>query len=117
LYELLTGRPPFRAETAAETVLQVIYQEPASPSRLNAKVPRDLETICLKCLHKEPGRRYASAAALAEDLRRFQEGRPIQARPLGWRERLGRWCRRNPAAAALVGTGLALVGMALGGGL
>src|SRR5439155_4832555 len=117
LYELLTGRPPFRAETAAETVLQVIYEEPAAPSRLNAKVPRDLETICLKCLHKDPERRYASTAALADDLRRFQEGRPIQARPLAWAERLWRWCRRKPAAAALVGTAFALVALALGGGL
>src|SRR5437879_4892919 len=111
------GRPPFAAETAEETVLQVIYHEPAPPSRLNAQVPRDLETICLKCLHKEPERRYASAAALADDLRRFQEGRPIQARPLGWGGRLWRWGRRKPAAAALVVTALALVGLALGGGL
>jgi serine/threonine-protein kinase len=117
LYELLTGRPPFRAETAAETVLQVISQEPASPSRLNAKIPRDLETVCLKCLHKEPGQRYATAAALADDLRRFGEGRPIRARPVGWAERSWRWCRRNPTAAALVATAVALVGLAIGGGL
>ncbi|HMC88680.1 MAG TPA: serine/threonine-protein kinase, partial [Gemmataceae bacterium] len=117
LYELLTGRPPFRAETAAETVLQLTYQEPAAPSRLNVKVPRDLETICLKCLHKQPERRYASAAALAEDLRRFQEGRPIHARPVTWGERLWRWCRRKPAAAALVATAFVLVGLILGGGL
>jgi serine/threonine-protein kinase len=117
LYELLTGRPPFRAATSAETVQQVISQEPAPPSRLNDQVPRDLETICLNSLHKEPARRYASALALANDLRRFGEGRPIQARPLGWAERSWHWGRRNPAAAALVAMGLALIGLALGGGI
>ncbi len=80
------------------------------PRRLNPKVPQDLETICLKCLSKEPQRRYASAAALADDLRRFGEGRPIQARRVGWAERFWRWCRRNPTMAALLVTALALVG-------
>ena len=117
LYEMLTGRPPFRGETAAETERQVIHDEPVSPSRLNTKVPRDLETICLKCLSKEPQRRYASAAALADDLRRFAEGRPIQARPVGWGERSWRWCRRNPTVAALLIIALALVGLASGGGV
>jgi serine/threonine-protein kinase len=116
LYELLTGRPPFRAETPAETVRQVIDQEPARPSRLNARVPRELETICLKCLRKEPERRYASAAALADDLERFREGRPVRARPPSLGGRLWRWGRRNPAAAALTATALALGGLALGGG-
>jgi serine/threonine-protein kinase len=115
LYELLTGRPPFRAETAAYTIHEVITRDPVPPTRLNHKVPRDLETICLKCLRKEPERRYASAVALAEDLQRFQEGRPIQARPVGWAERSWRWGRRNPTAAALLVTALALVGLASGG--
>jgi tetratricopeptide (TPR) repeat protein len=115
LYEMLTGRPPFRGETAAETERQVIHDEPVSPARLNTKVPRDLATICLKCLSKESQRRYASAAALADDLRRFGEGQPIQARPVGWGERSWRWCRRNPMVAALLVTALALVGLASGG--
>src|SRR5262249_13288009 len=116
LYELLTGRPPFQGETAAATIHQVITQDPVPPSRLNFKVPRDLETICLKCLQKVPSHRYASAAALADDLRRFGEGRPIQARPLGLAARLWRWGRRNPAVAALMATGMTLVGLAIGGG-
>jgi serine/threonine-protein kinase len=117
LYELLTGRPPFSGETAAATVQQVLTQDPVPPSRLNHSVPRDLETVCLKCLHKEPGRRYTSALALADDLRRFGEGRPIQARPVGWGARCWRWCRRNPTAAALLATALVLVGLASGGGV
>ncbi|HEV3163433.1 MAG TPA: protein kinase [Isosphaeraceae bacterium] len=101
LYELLTGRPPFRAETAIQTMKQVVDVEPVAPSRLQPGLPRDIETICLKCLQKEPARRYASAEALAEDLRRFQTDEPIVARPIGFVERLIRWCRRNPSLATL----------------
>jgi serine/threonine-protein kinase len=117
LYELLTGRPPFRAETAGETVLQVISQEPASPSRLNARMPRDLETICLKCLHKDPQRRYATAAALAEDLHRFGRGEPIAARPAGLPERLGKWVRRRPTQAAVLAASLLLAATLVGASL
>ncbi|HEV3338830.1 MAG TPA: protein kinase [Pirellulales bacterium] len=104
LYELLTGRPPFRAETAAETERQVIEQEPASPSRLNARAPRDLETICLKCLQKEPRGRYATASALAEDLSRFLNHEPIRARAAGRFVWLARWAKRNPVLVASLST-------------
>jgi serine/threonine-protein kinase len=117
LYELLTGRPPFRAETAAQTVQQVIHQEPVPPSKLNASVPRDLETVCVKCLHKEAERRYPSALALAEDLRRWQRGEPVAARPVTTVERMLRWTGRNPMAVGLALTVLALVGVAVGAGL
>ena len=116
LYELLTGRAPVRAEPGAETLRQFVSQYPVPPSRLNAAVPRDLETICLKCLEKDPGRRYASAAALAEDLQRFQRNEPIIARPIGPAGRVLRWSRRDPSGAALVATALALVALAMGGG-
>jgi eukaryotic-like serine/threonine-protein kinase len=114
LYELLTGRPPFRAESTAATVHQVITQDPVPPSRLNAKVPRDLETICLKCLRKDPRLRYADADALAEDLRRFLRGEAIAARPENGLQRMARRVRRRPALSATIAAG-ALLALSMAG--
>ncbi len=116
LYEFLTGRPPFLAETGWDTIVQVINQEPVPPSGLQPKVPPDLETICLKCLTKDPRRRYTSAEALADDLARFASNEPILARPVGRTERLVKWVRRRPALAATVGfAAAAAVGLLAGG--
>jgi hypothetical protein len=110
LYELLSGRPPFKAESPLETLRQVLSDDPIAPSRLRPKLARDLETICLKSLRKEPAQRYSSALALAEDLRRYLNGRPTLARRSGPLERAWRFCRRNRAVAIFLVLALALSG-------
>jgi WD40 repeat protein len=115
LYCMVTGRPPFQAATAMDTVLQVLTEEPVPLRRLNPSVPRDLETICQKCLEKEPGKRYAGAADLGEDLRRFLAGEPILARPVTAIERAIKWARRRPAIAALSGLVALVTALGLAG--
>ncbi len=115
LYHMLTGRPPFRAANTWDTITQVIQDEPLPPSRLTPRLPRDLETICLKCLRKEPERRYATAEELADDLRSFLRGEPVRARPVGLLERGWRWCRRESRVATLIA--LVVMVIALGAGV
>jgi hypothetical protein len=120
LYELLTGETPFRGQTAQLVLQQVVRDESRPPRQLNDAIPADLEAICLKCLEKQPNHRYASAQDMAEDLRRFLAGEPIQARPLTARQRLNRWIRKRPGAAVCRGSvgclllGLLVIGLYFG---
>ena len=107
LYEMLTGRPPFKGETPIETIRQVVDDDPVAPSQLVPRLPRDLETISLKCLSKEPARRYLSAQALADDLYRYLHGQVIHARRTPPWERTAKWSRRNKLAAASLAAGIA----------
>jgi serine/threonine-protein kinase len=114
LYELLTGRPPFRSDSPLATQMQVLMKDPVRPSLLTGRVSRDLETICLRCLHKDPARRYESAADLASDLHRFLAHEPIRARPVGRLERAFLWSRRNPAKVTALSFGVVLLGYSIG---
>ncbi|MBI2806016.1 MAG: serine/threonine protein kinase [Planctomycetes bacterium] len=114
LYECLTGRPPFKGATVADTLEQVRTMEPITVRAYTREIPADLETICLHCLHKDPQRRYASGAALAEDLRRYREGQPISVRPVSNRERAWRWCKRNPWLTSAFAAVAALVCITIG---
>ncbi|MCY3020157.1 MAG: protein kinase [Planctomycetota bacterium] len=117
LYEMLTGRPPFKGATHLATLDQVKHDEPLAPRRLQPGIPRDIETICLKCLQKDPAKRYASAEELAEDLRRFLNHETIVARPFGPWERTAKWARRRPATAALMCVSVVALAALVGGGL
>jgi serine/threonine protein kinase len=117
LYECLTGWPPFRAASPLETARQVLEEEPVAPARLQPGLPRDLETICLKCLQKKLSHRYATAGALADDLGRFLDGKPVHARPVNVWEKWWKWIRRRPAAAALIGVSMAAAIILIAGGL
>lgn len=114
LYHLLTGRPPFQGQTFTALLRQVIEIDPVPPRRLNPSIPRDLETICLTCLEKEPSRRYAGARQLGDELGRFLANEPIRARPIGRSERTWRWCRRNPKLAAALGAAVLCLALGLG---
>ena len=115
LYDLLAGRPPFQAESGMGTIQQVLTREPTKPRDLDRAIPRDLETICLKCLEKDPRRRYAAATDLGDDLRPYLDGRPIAARPVGTVERVWKWVKRHPTrAAGVVAAGLLAVGVSIG---
>src|SRR5262249_25724298 len=104
----LTGQPPFKAESPMATAFQVLNEEPTPPGRLRPQTAVDLETICLKCLQKDPQQRYRSAAELEDDLGRFERGEPIRARAVGWWERSHKWARRRPTLASLLATIAAL---------
>ncbi len=116
LYEMLSGHPPFKGSSPLSTLEQVTTQEPLPPGRFQRHLPKDLETICLKCLKKDPRRRYASARELAEDLRRFLDGKPILARPASSLETLWKWARRRPSAATALGSAVMAILLMIGGG-
>lgn len=113
-YECLTGRPPFLGDSDVDTLHQVMHEWPLPPRQLQPKTPCDLDTICLKCLHKDPSRRYGQAGELADDLQRFLDGQPIVARPAGWMERTWKWAKRRPTAAALITVSLVALATVVG---